>query len=292
MSNVISVSVPVEKVVSDAASIANQPISTLRARSLIITAYKLKPNANLHMFLSSYNVDQWFIPCTRIVIPLGSAQFTEATADKQSNLLSARTTDVNSYDVLDRGDILVCNNGATAVCIADDIITTSAGLTERVLYVANIKGDIMAASSLTGRSSGSTANITRVDMYDVVDVATGTVQSTSFAKWQYFFANRNLFRIQKRGTTTAAGITTNSLGALYGLLVIPPNTYESGIHAVSVNDTLSYDPINSTTRASGSYSSSGTLNTFTRDKTVQTTNYITNTSLTSNNTGAGTTFYV
>jgi hypothetical protein len=292
MSNAISVSVPVEKVVSDDASIANQPIATLRPRSLIIAAYKLKPSTNLHIFLSSYNVDQWFMPCTRIVIPLASAGFTEATADKQSNMLAARTTDINSYDVLDRGDILVCNNGATAVCIADDIIKTSAGLTERVLYVANIKGDIMAAASLTGRSSGSTATITRVDMYDVVDVATGTVQSTSFAKWQYFFANRNLFRVQSRGTSTAAGVTTNSLGSLYGVLVIPPNTYESGIHAVSANDTLNYDPIDSTTRASGVYASSGTLNTFTRDKTVQTTNYITNTTLTGNNTGANTIYWI
>ena len=269
-----SVTVPVQRITNDVVSLTSATQSFLRARTLVLIARKMKPKTSLHCYLGNTNVDSWFIPCTRLVIPLDAPAFIGyQDGNKETNNVSARTTYVNSYDVLDLGDVITQqSSGASAVCIADELIQDANGAAKRVLYVANVKGTFVADAVIQGRSSAHTVSTTPSAIESSLLVDGSTSQPvTDFAA---VYNNRSAYR------KTDTAIKTDSKGAIYGVLIIPSLTFQGGFNQVSFNDTQSPDPSNASTSASALYASHGTINTFSRTYNIEKTNYTTVTNTT------------
>lgn len=157
----------ITKVLSDTTVMTPTVDPTVRARTLVMVGNKLKPYTRLNVFFSGVNVNAYFTPCTRVVITTSNAfaGYT-STAKVQTSNIADRTTSVDSYDVLDRGDVVVCTGG-TAVVVSDETIFNKTTQTnQRVLYVSNVKGTL--SGTITNRQN----------------TATGTVVSTSAGDFQ------------------------------------------------------------------------------------------------------------
>lgn len=267
-SKTTSTTIPVEKTVNT--SLTNTVASTMRARSLVITVKKMKPKTTLNVFLSNYTVNKWFMPCSKIQIPLVAGSFvTYANSSKQPNNLDLRTTTIDSYDILDRGDVIKTATGGSAVVIADEVVIEN-NATKRYLYVANVIGSLQAGQTIVGQVSGVTTTITAISLNNILKDS--VAQTMTKALWDDMFAHSASY------TFSDTLIQTNSIGNMYGILIIPTKGFPGGIHKLSVNDTTLSDPINATTMAENSYSTHGNINTFSR--ATETTNYVTNTKVT------------
>lgn len=68
-------------------------------------------------------------------------------------------------------------------------------------------------------------------------------------------------------SVTNGNIITNSLGKLYGVLTIPANSIEGGLHNVLITDSSTPNTADATTMADASFQSNGQINTFTTHNT-------------------------
>lgn len=128
---------------------------TLRARSLVISARKLKPFTTIHIFLSEDVVDSIFVPCNKIVVTASNKFKSYDGSDKSNDKLSERTVAGISYNVLDHGEVITCSTGSAVVIADETIYNKNTSANERVLYVSNIKGTL--SGTLSGSLSLSTA---------------------------------------------------------------------------------------------------------------------------------------
>ena len=148
------------------------PAPKLRARTIVLSAIKLKPFTTMNVFLSGINVNSDFVPCTKVEIT-STGTFYGSTGIQRNDNILLRATAINSYDTILLGDVITCVNGS-AVVVADEIIHDKvAGTNKRVLYVTNIKG------SLSGTITGSVSLSTGV----VVSVAAGDRTTNSLGNF-------------------------------------------------------------------------------------------------------------
>lgn len=135
------------------------PAPKLRARTIVFAAKKLKPFTLMNVFLSGINVNQYFVPCKEVEIST-TGLFTGHESSQVNDNLDKRTTLVNSYDVIQRGEVITCTTGS-AVVVSDetkyDKVTATA---KRILYVTNVKGNL--SGTITGATSLSTATVVAV----------------------------------------------------------------------------------------------------------------------------------
>lgn len=223
---------------------------TLRARSVITVAKKLKPNTTMHMFLSNTDISQYYLPCVMVEITT-TGNFIGSSSNNMNDNMPLRTTLINSYDVINTGEVVIVGaiayggptwapqgspfgwigsnisvvSGGSGVVVSDEIIYDSTtGTNKRILYVTNTKGTISPGQTIKGMTSQSTGT--------VVSVRTGT----------------NI---------------TNSLGNMNGVILIPGMTFKSGNNSILFTDSISPDPATATTLAYAGYLSNGIVDTYT-----------------------------
>src|ERR1035437_5962966 len=85
---------------------------TLRARTVVISAKKLKPSTTMNLFISGIEANMYYAPCVMIEISMvGTNQFLDAsTSGNVIDNLPMRTTTVNSYDTINVGEIVASGN--------------------------------------------------------------------------------------------------------------------------------------------------------------------------------------
>jgi len=193
----------------------NFKASKLRTRTVILSATKLKPFADMNVFLSGTLVNSHFTPCTMVEVSTTGA-FAPAKGQQYNDNILLRTTSINSYDTILKGDVITCLTGSAIVISDETIYDKTLGANKRILYVTNVKGTI------SGTITGS------------VSMSTGTVVSVS-----------------------SGSRTTNSLGNIYGALVIPAFTFDSGIQKILLSDANTPDTNASSTMADAAYISNG-----------------------------------
>lgn len=253
---------------------------TLRARTVITTAKKLKPNTTMNMFISNADVSQYYLPCAMVEIITNGA-FIGSSSNIMNDNIPLRTSFINSYDTINVGEVVTVGSiaygppawapagspfgwigsmttlasGGSGVVVADETIYDPISNTnKRILYVINTKGVIFPGQIIKGTTSQSS----------------GTVVSI------------------KSGTNI-----TNSLGNMYGAILIPGMTFKSGNNSVLFTDSTSPDPASATTLAYAGYLSNGIIDTYTTTINYQSqlittiTNTITNTTTTQGGGGGG-----
>lgn len=223
--------------------------ATLRARSLVTCAKKLKPFTAMTPFLSNTNVLQYYAPCSMIEITT-TGNFIGSSSGIMNDNINIRTTSINSYDIVQTGEAInigtymvsyvpsfnyswlfggtvsysMATSGGAAIVVADETIYDPiTGTNKRILYVTNTKGSILPGQILKGLTSQSTAT--------VISVTKGTN-------------------------------VTNSMGNLYGAIIIPALTFQSGNNSILFSDSSSPDPASASTLASAGYFSQGLVDTF------------------------------
>lgn len=249
---------------------------TLRARTIVTTAKKLKPNTTMNMFLSNNNISSYYLPCTMVEIT-STGSFIGSSSDIMNDNIVLRTTLINSYDVINTGEVVTVGtlaygppvwaptgspngwvgsstsviSGGSAVVVADEVVYDSvSGTNKRFLYVINAKGSIVVGQTIKGLTSQSS----------------GTVISVK--------AGNNI---------------TNSIGNMYGAILIPGMTFESGNNSILFTDSISPDIATATTLAYAGYLSTGSIDTYTTTINYQSqmVTTVTNTSYTPAGGGGG-----
>lgn len=158
----------VVKVTSDVTVNTLIPSPTLRARTLLVAVENIKPFTSMNVFLSAYDVNEYFTPCRKIEITTGGL-FVGHKSSQQSDKFTERTTTINSYDVIQRGEVIACTTGSAVVVSDETIYDKVTATNKRILYVANVKGTI--SGIITGSSSLSQGT--------VVSSVAGTSESNS-----------------------------------------------------------------------------------------------------------------
>lgn len=121
----------------------------IRARTLILIGKKLKPLSAMNVFISGLNANSYFSGCTKVQITSTGTFLGGMDTDVLNDRTSERTTSINSYDIIQRGEVITCLTGS-AVVVADETIYEG-GSNKRILYVTNVKG------SLSGTITGATS---------------------------------------------------------------------------------------------------------------------------------------
>lgn len=130
----------------------------MRARTVVLIGKKLKPLSAMNVFISGLNANPYFAGCTKVQITSTGTFLGGESTDDMSDRITERTTSVNSYDIIKRGEVITCTTGS-AVVVADETIREG-GSNKRVLYVTNVKGTI--SGTITGATSLSTGTVVAV----------------------------------------------------------------------------------------------------------------------------------
>lgn len=232
----------------------------LRARTIVLSAKKLKPFTTMNFFLSDNDLTSYYVPCTMLTISnvSGVTKFLGSESDSMNDNQTLRATNnynslrngfdepvtwfgpwfsypstvnheyLNYYDIIARGEVVTCVVSGvvtgTAIVVADETIYDKVSATnKRILYVINLKGTF-AGGTITGATSATKATVDAV---------------------------------------TAGTRDTNSMGNIYGALAMQGAKYESGNHKVLITD--HDNNINSASSfADGPYTTNGAINTHTR----------------------------
>jgi len=222
----------------------------------VLATKALKPFTTMNFFLSDNNVGSYYVPCTMLTISGVTGKFVGNESQLMNDNQTLRTTNnynsqrngfnepltwfgyqgavnpeyLNYYDTIGYGEIVTATVAGvvkgTAVVVADETIYDKVSNTnKRILYVINIKGTFTDAI-ISGFTSGAKATVTAV---------------------------------------SAGNKDTNSLGNLYGAIVLPSGVFESGTHKVLVTDNQSSNISAAVTYAYSSYETKGLTKTFTNN---------------------------
>jgi hypothetical protein len=265
--------------VSDIITSSSVVPSSLRARTIVISANAMKPFASVNLFLDEVNLDTVFTPCVMLELPVGS-KFIGQESNIQTDNISLRTTqNINqkpyltlgqglstlpywtyftnahialgtshasrncAYDIINRGEVITCSTGS-AVVVADEMIYDRVTKqTKRIVYVTNVIGSL--SGQIIGKLSSSTATIT-----------TTTIKNSGACE-------------------------VNSNGNVYGTLTIPPFTFTAGNHNILISDSTDPNNLAGTTISESSYDSTGTLVFTVESVLIQNSTDITSTSTSS-----------
>lgn len=234
----------------------------LRPRTLVIAAKKLMPFTTMNVFLSNQLMNVWFTPCTMVQVPTNAPTFLGNETNQLNEHLYERTTSINSYDTIIRGEVITCAGGS-AVVVADETIYDKVSATnKRILYVTNVKGTL--SGTITGSVSLSSTTVTAV--------TAGTSTSNSLG---------NLYGALVVGMIKSKDVITFSwLGADRTITTFFPDPSSlAGDKKVLVTSALTNNPAEADTFADALFSSNGVVNEHTthNDYESTTTTTITNT---------------
>jgi hypothetical protein len=205
-------------------------IPYIRSRNILIQTTGLKPYTKFYPFFDNVAVDSYCTPATKITYT-GAVEF-DSTSNVGANTTdTARLINGDSNICLNTGDVVTGqSSGATAVVVGTEkILNDSGNVTERNIYVVNIKGTFTTGESIAGS----------VSLVTGTNITVGTVK------------------------TAGSSIYTDVNGKVQMLFTIPSTDlvrFRTGQRQFTLTD-VSENDITYTSKGNGQYYAQGVLET-------------------------------
>ncbi len=224
-------------------------VPKMRAKSVLFYVNGLKPYTKLYGGIEATNVDPFMVQCSELIVSNATGRFSGAKdiPVASDNIASRTFTETNS--IWQFGELITFAGtnagGNTAVVVSNYARLNVSNVYENVVVVVCNKGtalsSITTGCTITGTKSGSVATVSAINTFG------------------------------------AGAGTCDSLGNLFTVFNVPPNTFDTGTKYLTLTDNLSNDYELSLSKARQRYYAAGTqhnyLNVLTHQQILNTATY-------------------
>jgi hypothetical protein len=278
-----------QNILDNTALTAQYGLPFARSIPVLFQLTGMKPFATLYAFLDGKNINANIIPCARITISNESKiPFLDANSTQSSNATSAIRSVTHEYDSLYSSGYLAQQYPQDGTYLSSFQINVG----EIVRYYKSstefIAGVVVSREVETNASTLLQNTVLHVALFK--DFVTGTAYTDNVTSSTFLTQAQSTSQLVGQTIqgdlsgasglvtdvqiTANSSLTTNSLGNLYGMYIIPPGGQVAGSANILFADTASGGAL-ATTSAIATYTSAGVLDTLTHTLQYQTNSFTT-----------------